>query len=164
MRVLFFPANKTSVLQPLDKAIIAAMKMQHRRRLLQSLIAKVTQGTADASELSRAVTPLMAIYWVRDAVAKVKGETVEKCFVRSGFPATSEEPSADWTADDDIPLATLVQKATTALRLPKPVIAEEYAAGSAAWWRTSCLLLQLATQQPRLATRRRRGAWSHPAT
>nr|XP_002735421.1 PREDICTED: tigger transposable element-derived protein 6-like [Saccoglossus kowalevskii] len=43
----FFPANTTSVLQPLDQGIIRAFKARYRKRLLRSVIAKIdTESSA----------------------------------------------------------------------------------------------------------------------
>ena len=43
-KLVFLPANTTSMLQPPDEGIIANLKVNYRKRLLRSVLAKVDKG------------------------------------------------------------------------------------------------------------------------
>jgi hypothetical protein len=84
VKILCFPANATSTLQPMDVGVIYTFKSHHRRFLTQSLISNVKE--ADSSyALVRSVSVLDAVNWIGLAVKKIKAETVKKCFVKAGF-------------------------------------------------------------------------------
>jgi hypothetical protein len=84
MTITWFPANATSVLQPMDMGGIYVFKSHYRRFLMQSLSSNVDE--ADSSyALARSVLVLDAVNWIGLAVKKIKGETVKKCFAKAGF-------------------------------------------------------------------------------
>jgi hypothetical protein len=84
VKIAWFPANATSVLQPMDMGVIYIFKSHYRRFLMQSLILNVEE--ADSSyALARSVSVLDAVNWIGLAVKKIKAETVKKCFAKAGF-------------------------------------------------------------------------------
>jgi hypothetical protein len=84
VKIVWFPADATSVLQPMDMGVIYTFKSHHRRCLVQSLILNIEE--ADSSyTLARSVSVLDAANWIGLAVKKIKAETVKKCFTKAGF-------------------------------------------------------------------------------
>jgi hypothetical protein len=84
VKIAWFPAKATSVLQPMDTDVIYTFKLHIRRFLMQSLILNVQE--ADSSyALAGAVSVLDAVNWIRFPVKKMKVETVKKCFAKGGF-------------------------------------------------------------------------------
>jgi hypothetical protein len=79
MKTTWFPANATSVLQPMDMGVIYTFKLHYRQFLMQYLILSVDE--ADSSyTLARCVSVLDAVNWIRLAVKKIKVGTLKKCF------------------------------------------------------------------------------------
>jgi hypothetical protein len=84
VKIAWFPANATSVLQPMHMGVIYTFKLHHRQFLMQSLISNIEE--ADSSyTLARSVLVLDAANWIGLAVKKIKAETVKKCFANAGF-------------------------------------------------------------------------------
>jgi hypothetical protein len=84
MKITWFPANATTVLQPMDMGVIYTLKSHYRRFLMQSLISNVEK--ADSSyALARSVSVLDAANRIGLAVKKIKAETVKQCFAEAGF-------------------------------------------------------------------------------
>jgi hypothetical protein len=84
VKIAWFPANGTSVLQPMDVGVIYTFKLHYRQFLMQALIANIEE--ADSScVLARSVSVLDAVNWTGLAVKKVKAETVTKYFAKAGF-------------------------------------------------------------------------------
>ncbi|KAL2082547.1 hypothetical protein ACEWY4_022365 [Coilia grayii] len=106
----FFPANTTSVLQPLDQGIIRAFKARYRKRLLRAVIAKVDNATT-ASEVAKSVNVLDAIRWISGAWNETKTETIVKCFRNSGFNVVGlDGRDAQPDTADDEELRRLIQQ------------------------------------------------------
>ena len=57
IKVVFLPANTTSVLQPLDLGIIQNFKIGYRKLLFQHILAKIDKCTT-ASEVTKSLTIL----------------------------------------------------------------------------------------------------------
>jgi hypothetical protein len=75
VKIAWFPANATSVLQPMDMNVIYTFKQHYRRFLMQSLILNVEE--ADSSyALAKSVSVLDAVNWIGLAVKKIKAETI----------------------------------------------------------------------------------------
>jgi hypothetical protein len=79
-----FPANTTSVSQPVPPGIIRNAKFHYRPLLMQSLLADI-DCTSPACELARTVSFLDGVIWVSQAVQKLLSETVTGCFEKAGF-------------------------------------------------------------------------------
>ena len=122
VKLVFFPANTTSALQPLDQGIIQNVKVLYRKRLLQKVLDDIDTGLT-ASELVKSVNVLNVITWVHSAVKSVKPQTVTKCFVKSGFSTPTQHSTQDSEDDenDDIPLARLIDQFRQARDLPEPI-------------------------------------------
>jgi hypothetical protein len=84
LKIAWFLANATSVLQPMDMGVIYTSKLHYRRFLMQSLIFSVEE--ADSSyALARSVSVLDAVNWIGLAAKKSKAGTVKKCFAKGGI-------------------------------------------------------------------------------
>ena len=112
VKVVFFPANTTSVLQPLDQGIIQTVKTQYRRRVLHKILSEIDRGVP-ATDLAKSVTVLDAVHWLSESVKAVKPITATKCFKKAGFEIT--EPVGDEDPEDDLPLAQLLTSVTSHL-------------------------------------------------
>ena len=108
----FFPANCTSVLQPLDHGIIRAFKARYHKHMLRSLLSKM--DTVDnVQALCKEVNLLDAIHWTDQSWTETASSTIVKCFCETGFPNYSDvECTRDESGDidDDIGLPELAQE------------------------------------------------------
>ncbi|MGH0131799.1 UNVERIFIED_CONTAM: hypothetical protein FKN15_059901 [Acipenser sinensis] len=63
---------------------------------MSNLVAKINNSSS-ATELSKSITVLDAIYWIEQAWSQVKDSTITKCFAKAGLGTDSEiiktEPS-----------------------------------------------------------------------
>ena len=89
IRIIFLPPNTTSHLQPLDLGIIQNFKVMYRKLLLCFVLSKIDQTNDNASQIVKSVSVLTAIRWVAQAWESVKGETIKKCFSKSGITGSS---------------------------------------------------------------------------
>ena len=91
VKLVFLPPNTTSRLQPCDAGIIQAVKMQYRKQLLRHVLRKMENDeTGTASALSKSVTVLDAIMWLKVAWDALKASTHTKCFIKCGFDVPSD--------------------------------------------------------------------------
>ena len=104
----FFPANTTSVLQPLDQGVIRAFKARYRKRLLNSVLATI-DNASNASEIAKYIKPLDAVYWISGAWNETKEETITKCFSKSGFKVNKVQ-SEDGVEEEDVEIGALIQE------------------------------------------------------
>ena len=66
VKVVFLPANTTSLLQPLDQGIIATIKKNYRKRLQKAVLTRMDKGE-DILKISNFVTVLDACLWIHEA-------------------------------------------------------------------------------------------------
>ena len=66
IKVLFFPPNTTSKLQPLDLGVIQNFKVHYRRLLLRFVLASI-DSCSSASEVAGSISILTAIRWILQA-------------------------------------------------------------------------------------------------
>ena len=85
VKLAWFPANTTSITQPMDQGVIYCLKKHYRRRLIRRLLACM-QTVGSVTELAKSITVLDAINFLSKAVQDVSSETVQKCFSKAGFP------------------------------------------------------------------------------
>lgn len=98
VKLLFFPPNSTSVTQPMDQGVIYTFKSHYRHSLLTALLAKIEHHES-ISEIAKGITVLDAIYWISTAVRQIRSDTVQKCFIKAGFPNGNCIPTSTSSSD-----------------------------------------------------------------
>ena len=107
IKIVFLPANTTSVLQPLDLGIIQNFKVHYHKLLFRFVLAKIEECTS-ASEITKSVTILHAIRWVAEAWKRVASDTTKKCFRKAGILTKSFEVVQPlWTSEETDPFADI---------------------------------------------------------
>jgi DNA-binding Lrp family transcriptional regulator len=84
VKVVFFPPNSTSCLQPLDQGIIRCTKLKYRKLL-------VNEALASLHKSGRKVDILKAMHFVKYAWDSVKPSSIRNCFRASGFHRSTNE-------------------------------------------------------------------------
>ena len=105
IKVVFLPANTTSMLQPLDLGIIKKFKIHYRKLLLTFVLAKIEECT-NPTEIVKSVTVLHALRWVAEGWKHVKSDTIQKCFIKAGIFRSAEVVSSP-VSDGEDPFADL---------------------------------------------------------
>ena len=81
VKVIFFPANMTSVVQSIDQGIIKDFKHFHRRLLVQNLLS----GSFFDTNGKIKIILLEAAHMCHSAWAQFTGKTIANCFYKAGF-------------------------------------------------------------------------------
>lgn len=93
VKVVFFPPNCTSKLQPLDLGIIHAFKCHYRKQLIRKAVAMIDGGLLeDASKLKLNI--LSALHFVAEAWRRISSLTIQNCFRKCGFMVGTEDTSS----------------------------------------------------------------------
>ena len=124
VKVVFFPANTTSVLQPLDQGIIRAMKLHYRKRLLRSVLARVDDDHTVES-ISKSVSVLDACHWIVDSVKDISPTTVGKCFANARFSVDPADSSVN-DPEDDLSPAQLMASFKNCAKTPEPLTTDDF--------------------------------------
>lgn len=106
VKLVFFPPNTTSRLQPMDAGVIQALKVHYRKKLLRHVL-MLMDDVDKASDISRQITVLDAILWLISSWDAVKPETIQKCFGKCGFGQVSQvipDSEEQWDEEDLAPL------------------------------------------------------------
>ena len=89
IKIVFFPPNCTSRLQPLDLGIIQTIKHKYMKLMLTHVVSKIDDCDS-ATEVCKSVDLLQAIRWIGQAWETVSESTIKKCFVKAGFLSADE--------------------------------------------------------------------------
>ncbi|CAF3341955.1 unnamed protein product [Rotaria sp. Silwood2] len=89
VKLQFFPANTTSVIQPLDQGVIHSFKANYRKSLVKHIIASCStaQTTGDIT-----ITALDAVCWIDSAWKSVTKSTIQNTFTAAGFKQQQIDP------------------------------------------------------------------------
>ena len=121
IKLVFFPVNCTSKLQPLDLGIIQNFKVHYRKLLLRHVITMTTDHNC-ATDVAKTLDGPQAIRWMGTAWSKVENDTIIKCFAAAGISSTfseaaivstvsgEQDPFADLDVSVDEELDNLVQQ------------------------------------------------------
>ena len=89
IKIVFFPPNCTSRLQPLDLGIIQAFKLKYMKLMLTHVVSKIYDCNY-ATEVCKCVDLLQAIRWITQAWESVSDSTIKKCFAKAGILSADE--------------------------------------------------------------------------
>lgn len=89
VRLVFFPPNCTSVLQPLDQGVIRSVKCAYRERLIQRLLLNLRHKRPTDVNLCMAFE-MVAAAWVATSPTQI-----ENCFKHAGFITTVQASRTD---------------------------------------------------------------------
>lgn len=87
IRIVFLPANTTSLLQPLDQGIIRTHKAYYRKEMRRLIIQDLDRMLDErtAAEICKKLDLLSAIHFLVQAWRQVTVKTIENCFRKGGF-------------------------------------------------------------------------------
>lgn len=96
-KVVFFPPNATSHLQPIDQGVVHSVKSQYRTRLVERLLFDMQQDRATIIDVRFAVEVISAVW------NGLRSEVVKNCFTKAGFKCVDvlEEGLQMEDPDDD---------------------------------------------------------------
>ena len=83
VKLVFFPPNATSVLQPLDQGVIRCFKLHYRKLFLRHVLSQADSGNSD--QLAKSVNVMNAIQWITKAINSIPQSCVQHCFKKAGF-------------------------------------------------------------------------------
>ena len=89
IKVVFYPPNCTSVVQPLDMGVIKLFKQAYRKQLVQRAVCLMDAG----EEVKLKIDVLQAIHFIVSAWQKVSQCTIENCFRKCGYADNNEVPN-----------------------------------------------------------------------
>lgn len=88
IEVVFFPANATSVYQPLDQGIIQNLKHYYRKKWMLWIIGMLDRNIDPRERMSLNYT----IRWIAQAWRKdVSDQTIRNCFIKSTIIGRSDQ-------------------------------------------------------------------------
>jgi hypothetical protein len=98
VKVVRYPANCTSTLQPLDLRIIHNLKVYYRKSLVQTSICLMESG----KKVKKKINVLQAMHYIRAAWQQASHQTIQNCFRKAGHKYQSDgNEMADDDDDDD---------------------------------------------------------------
>lgn len=112
IKLVFLPANTTSLSQPMDQGIIQILKLKYRRRQLQYILTQMERTDKVGSTMLRKNSILDAIYRINGAWKEIETSTIQMCFAKCGlsddvFDVNAQSVECSDDENDDIPLAVL---------------------------------------------------------
>lgn len=106
IKIIFFPPNMTSIVQPMDQGIIKNLKHYYRQKIVLKILSAIESNVAFKIDL------LIASRMLKEAWTSVKSETIRICFAKAGFQISVEadveivyEASEEWSQIEMIPYA-----------------------------------------------------------
>uniref|UniRef100_A0A1E1XKZ6 Putative tick transposon n=1 Tax=Amblyomma sculptum TaxID=1581419 RepID=A0A1E1XKZ6_AMBSC len=103
----YFPANCTSLIQPLDKGVINSFKCCYRRRLIQKILLDIRLEREMKIDIYQAVE-MLAASW-----QEVRAEVIRNCFLKAGIAINAQAGADD---EEDISTPSDVAEAWNELR------------------------------------------------
>lgn len=109
IKTVFLPANVTSLCQPMDRGVIAAMKKKYRSKLLSSLILAIDSGE-DLMDKLKNIDLLDVIGWISKCWDEVKPISIVRSWRKLLDHSGNEFPEEKNENDDSDLLVTLMRK------------------------------------------------------
>ncbi|XP_050065566.1 tigger transposable element-derived protein 4-like [Aphis gossypii] len=91
IKLVFFPPNATSKLQPLDQGVIKVLKQKYRKKLVQRYLLEMESVTDEEIPKIPKINVLDAIHYVSIAWDEIKPEVIKNCFNKAYFGNVSQE-------------------------------------------------------------------------
>ncbi|KAE9522579.1 hypothetical protein AGLY_017001 [Aphis glycines] len=91
IKLVFFPPNTTSKLQPLDQGIIKVIKQKYRKKLVQRYL----RDMESTNQISTKVNVLDSIHYVSAAWDEIKPDVIINCFRKAAFGVLNNSEQAD---------------------------------------------------------------------
>ena len=95
VNIVFYPANCTSEIQPMDQGIIKAFKSFYKFQLVNQMIDEIDNPTKNK------MTLLDCIYWIDAAWKKVTIKTIQNCWTHAWHRTTIDDVITSSCVDDD---------------------------------------------------------------
>ncbi|KAK3931760.1 Tigger transposable element-derived protein 4 [Frankliniella fusca] len=89
VKLVFFPKNTTSKLQPMDQGVIKNVKHHYRVRLVTRLLNFIGRDNVQKKDMY--INLLQGLHYLVWAWNQVKNETVLRCFQKAAFREVGEE-------------------------------------------------------------------------
>ena len=125
IKVVFFPVNTTSRLQPLDAGVIQSFKCQYRALLIKHTLAAIdSSASLSTFDIAKSVDILTATRMIKLAWHKVKEDTIIKCFKNCGVVVGKIDHLSDPFAEVD-ELEELVHHINPTISAQEYIQAEE---------------------------------------
>ncbi|XP_061704502.1 tigger transposable element-derived protein 4-like [Cydia pomonella] len=99
IELAFFPANTTSILQPMDQSVIKSLKGHYRRKMLMDMIE--TDGKVS-------INMLQAVNFLSKAWQEVTAATIQHSFLHAGLCSSQETNQFD--SEDNLPLSEWIRQ------------------------------------------------------
>lgn len=95
IKVIFFPPNMTSIVQPMDQGIIKNLKHFYRKQIVLKMLSDIETNTLTKIDV------LIASRMLKFAWEQVGRETIINCFAKAGFNSTVE-PEVTVIIDENV--------------------------------------------------------------
>ena len=100
VKLIFFPKNTTSCLQPLDAGVIQSFKLNYRNYVNNHVLNMLTNVNTAHSNPFKSINISLVIIWIFRSWNAVGMRTISRCFLNCGFrTCTSEEQPSIEAAD-----------------------------------------------------------------
>ena len=98
IKLIFLPANTTSLLQPLDQGIIRSLKAHYRREMRANVLEQIEDvKKVSANNLAKKTNLLEALHLLALSWKHVSEETIQNCFKKGGFGCTTTSTTIEDT-------------------------------------------------------------------
>ncbi|KAK3731990.1 hypothetical protein QZH41_005495 [Actinostola sp. cb2023] len=95
-RLIFFPPNCTSKLQPADQGIIQNLEVHYRKTMVRKMLQYL-----DENQPIKAIDLKDAVFMMAKAWDNVSQTTIKNCWKKAGFPGEVLEPTHDPFESDE---------------------------------------------------------------
>ena len=119
VKIEFFPANMTSVLQPCDLGVISSFKMKYRSLIMRTRLESIEYASTE---------PILdiktAIYNIKTSWDSVTPQTINRCFKKGGFNKDTSDDEPELIESTD---ANEIEYEKVAADLSKKIDFDKYA-------------------------------------